>query len=1164
MGLTRTALQRPIFIFMLMIAAFLLGGLSYISMTKELNPDVNFGIVSISTVYPGASPDEVNTLVTKKIEDGIAGVEGIRQITSSSQTGISIISVAFNLNININNAVNDIRSKVDQVLPSLPTQITQPVISKVDTSSQPILYLAFSAKKMNSEDLRDLIDQKISAQFSQVNGVGEVDAIGGDVREIQVRLDRSKLLAYRIGIADVQKALAAATLNEPAGHITTDSQQLNVRMVGEFENVNQIKNTYINIQNPTNPQAKQVSVKLSDIAHVIDTVQERTQFSRVNGRDAIIVAIQKTKDGNTVDAVNGCKQVIKKLESQYKDVGLNIVITQDQSVQILDSLNDLNFTLLLGILLVSVIIYVFLHNIRGTIIVSIAIPLCIFVTFILLKLTGFTINNLSMLALSLAIGVLVDDAIVILENIYRHLQLGEDPYEAALNGRAEIGLAAIAITLADVVVFGPIGFSGGVVGEFLQPLAFGYVYATLTSLFVSFTVTPLLAARWYRTGEDFDHPTGFFAKGFENAFEKFRGGYKRLLDKALVHRWFVFILGNLALVAVFMMIGGGAQKSIGGAIAMTIPIIIACGVVGFIASVFNLIFYKRIKMLLPIYGLLFGLMFPVASVIGFEAQQWKGQQLFSFQFFPAQDTGQLSIKIQLAPDANLARTTKVVKYVEGILLKNPDVKFVNTSVGTQGFGSFTITNEGPPYAIVDVTLYDTESFAQHIEIWKKPKEHIRSQTTDEISSELLQAIGHVPGASIQIAPFDAFGAGSAIQLAFTSENRPLLVKTVTKIERELNTGTIKGLMNIDLSSQPGTPEVEILPNRVKLADAGVSVSQLGTALSILYEGDDNIFLRQNGEEYVVRTMMSYKDRNNPNMIKEVPVTFKQGNPIFVPSIANITYGSQLGRIDRLDREEEIQINADLLPSYSNQAGTIQAKINQLLIQKKLVPRGVNYKPLGQADTQSREGGGILLAFVLGLILVYMLLASLFNNLLYPLVIQIAQPQAFVGALLALIITNQPLNIVGFIGLVALVGLVGKNAILLVDYTNTLRERGENRHDALVESGYTRIRPILMTTTALLLGLLPVALALGRGSEFRQSIGIIIIGGTLLSTLLTLFVIPCSYTIFDDLSLGIGKVTHRVSGLFFSTSTVPNNNLSSLQEPTAEEGTKDEPESNIRK
>lgn len=1110
-----------------MLASIILGLLAYSGMNKELNPDVSFGIVSVLTSYPGASPDEVNTLVTKPVEDAISGVEGIQQLSSVSQQGNSIVTINFNLDVNIDNALNDVRSKIDQALPNLPKEVNKPVVTKIDTSSQPVLYMAFSATGANSEELRDLIDQKLSDRFSQVEGVAQVGVQGGDVREIQVQLNKDKLSAYGIGITDVQKALANATVNEPAGHITTDNQQLNVRLFGEFQSVDQIRNLHFTIQDPNNPQAKGSIVRLGDIANVNDTVQERTAFSRVNGQDSILVTVQKSKDGNTVDVVNGCKSIIKDLINQYKDIGLKIVITQDQSQQILDSLSDLNFTLVFGIFLVAAVVYVFLHNFRGMLIVSIAIPICLFISIITVKLAGNTINNLTMLGLQLAVAVLVDDAIVIIENIYRHLQLGEDPRDAAINGRSELGLAAIAITLNDVVVFGPIGVSGGIVGRFLFPLCLAYVAAVATSLFVSFTVTPMLASRWYRRGEEFEHPKGLFARAFEKGMAKLVNGYKRGLEWALRHRWFVFTLGNVALVAVFIFIGGSSATTMSGAVGSGFGMIKPAIFIGIITVICNLVFYRRFKPMLVVYAVLFALIFPLAAGAGFLARQWKGQTIFTFQFFPPSDTGILNLNVQLPPNANLTETTSVVKYLEGVVQKDGDVKFVNTTVGSQGVGSFSAGHQGPNYAALSVTLYDQASAMDTLEFWNKPTEHIRQRSTDQVGADLLKQIGRVPGATVTVAPGSSFG-GSAIQLGFTSNDRTLLSDTVTNIYNKLKGGAVKGLENLDLSSKPGTPELRAIPNRTALSDYGLSVQDIGNALSILYQGDDTVKYREDEQQYTVRTMMSYQDRNNPDVLSQVPIKFVQGQPIYLPSVAQIVHATQLSEIDRYNRQELIQINADLLPSYSTQAGTVQSEINNYLTKNHLIPAGVTYTPLGQAKFQSQEQMGIVIAFLLGLILVYMILASLYDNILYPFIIQLAQPQAFTGAIIALMVTSEPLSLISIIGIVALVGLVAKNAILLVDYANTLRGHGKDRHDALVESGATRLRPILMTSIALILGLLPIAVALGRGSEFRQSIGTVIIGGVALSTLLTLFIIPCSYTIFDDLSDAVGRVMKRFS------------------------------------
>ncbi|MHB8636024.1 MAG: efflux RND transporter permease subunit [Fimbriimonadaceae bacterium] len=1125
MNLTRTAITRPVFVLMLVLAAIVLGLLSYSGMRKELNPDVEFGVVTIATTYPGANPDDVNTLVSRKIEEAVSGVNGLREVTSSSQEGISVVVANFNLDQNIDAAVNDVRSKVDGILDQLPKEVDKPTISKLNTSAMPVLNMGFTATNLNSQQLRDLIDDKLKDRFAQIEGVAEVDVQGGDIREIQVQVDKDKLLAYGIGITDVQKAIANSTLNVPSGHVVSGDRDYDVRVLGEFTNVNQIKNMIFTVADPHNPMAKPASVRLGDVANVVDTVQERTAYGRINGQDSIVVVLQKARDGNAVDVVKAARGVIAALMQQYKADGLKIITTQDQSTQITDSLNDLTFSLSFGIFLVCAIIYIFLHNFRGTLIVALAIPTCICVTLIAIKAAGFTINNLTMLALSLAVAVLVDDAIVVIENIYRHLQLGEAPRDAALNGRMEIGVAALAITMADVVVFLPIGFTGGIVGVFLKPLALGYVFAVLASLAVSFTLTPMLASRWYRKGENLEHPTGWFASRFERGFGNFERGYGRALEWALTHRWFIFVLGNIILLSVFMFIAGSFMPTVAIAGKSMIPMVMIAGFVGLLAMICNL-FFHRFKPQLILYGVLFGLAFPVAAMIGSAYHAWKKEAVFKFAFFPNSDSGNITVNIELPPGSNLAATERAVEYVENKVKSSPAVKYYSATVGSQGVGSFSVGSQGSNYAAVNVTLQDKLSAADRIEFWRHPDPHLRSKSDSEVKGDLIAAIGHYPGARILVSAPSGFGGGAAIQLSFRGDNRELMDATAKKVADGLSAGAIPGVVNVDLSSKPGKPEVQAIPNRALLADEGITVNDLADSMRMLYQGDDTVKFRSNGREYVLRTMLSLKDRNNPDAVSQVPIAFRQGNPVFVPQVATLRTGQALDKIQRRDREEEVVVSADLLnDTYSN--GTVQAQINSWLTQNHMVPEGVLYKPLGQADSQSREMGGLILAPILGLLFVYMLLASLYDNLLYPAIIQLAQPQALVGALLALMITNVQLDLVGFIGLIVLTGVVGKNAILLVDYTNTLRGRGRNRHDALVEAGPTRLRPILMTSAALVLGMFPIALALGRGSEFRQSIGIIVIGGVTLSTLLTLLVIPASYTIFDDLSLLLGRGARRI-------------------------------------
>ncbi|HVL37897.1 MAG TPA: efflux RND transporter permease subunit, partial [Fimbriimonadaceae bacterium] len=877
-------------------------------------------------------------------------------------------------------------------------------------------------------------------------------------------------------------------------------------------------------------------------ATIQDTVLERSQYTRVNGKDTVILSIQKAREGNAVEIAEEAEKRIAEIQERYPD--LQIVKTFEQARMISESLADLNFTLYFAIILVAGVVYMFLHNFRGTLIVAIAIPTCIFVALIAVSLAGFTINNMTMLALILAVAVLVDDAIVVLENIYRHLQMGEDPREAAINGRGEIGLAAIAITMADVVVFLPIAFMGGIVGQFFKPMALTYVFAVLASIFVSFTVTPMLAARWYRKGEDVEHGKGRFSQWFERSFGRVERAYRAALEWSLNHRWFVFTLGNLLLVAIFMFIGGGFAGLSGDPMSAIRPgpdgssgpmkLMFFAVIVGFVVFVINVLrtWRRPHRSLFANFvrfvgaGFAFGLIFPAAALAGAYFGAWKKEAPFKFEFIPQSDGGMVNVSIELPPGSSLEATQRVVERVEGVLGQHPDVKYVVSTLGSTSGGFGGGGSRGSNFAQVRGSLYE-KAAPMDLLPFKKHEERLRWDRDNKISADIIESIGRLPGAEIKVSASGGQGFGAPIQMSFRGDDREKIIRTAERVRNRLLEGAVDGVINPDLSTTAGKPELQAIPDPVRLADAGLTVAEVGAAMRTLYQGNDLAKLRQLGEEYPIRVQLSPEDKNNPNLVNEVPIAFKQGNPVYLNSVGRIEERPSVDKVERRDRQVEVRLSADLLPNFAS--GSVQAQVDRLIEEEKLLESGVAVAPQGQAQAQAREQGYLFGAFLLGLVLVYMLLASLYDNLLYPLIIQLAQPQALTGAILALVLTDKSLNLVGFIGLITLTGLVGKNAILLVDYTNTLRARGRSRHDAIVEAGPVRLRPIAMTTIALILGVLPIAIALGRGSEFRETIGIVIIGGMILSTVMTLLVIPCSYTIFDDASIGLGRLMRRLRG-----------------------------------
>ncbi|MDX2064541.1 MAG: efflux RND transporter permease subunit [Fimbriimonadaceae bacterium] len=1179
MNLTKTAIERPVFVLMVMLATIVFGLLGYSAMRKEQNPDVSFGTISILAIYPGANPEEVATLVSRPLEEAVSGVNGLREVTSTSVEGRSVVILQFELTQDIDIALNDVRTKVDAAVPLLPDDVEKPTISKIDTSSTPVLYYAVSSQGLSSRDLRTLVDDKLKDRFARIAGVSEVGIQGGDIRELQVQVKKDQMLRYGVGLADIRNAIAGATQNIPSGRIVSGDEETTVRVPGEFTKPQQLEDLVFSVSDPKNPMGRNKLVRLQDVATVRDATQERTQYSTLDGKDTIVIVIQKAREGNAIEIAKGAEGVVEKLQEEYGNIGLKFVKTQDEATRVEEGLFDLNLTLYFSIFLVGLIVYIFLHDWRGTLIVALAIPVCLFATFAAYRVFGFTINNLSTLALSLAIAVLVDDAIVVLENIYRHLKMGEDPREASINGRAEIGIAAIAITLADVVVFLPLAFVGGVVGQFFRPLALGYVMAVLFSLFVSFTLTPMLASRWYRAGEDVENPKGAFARWFEKRFHGFENWYRRVLQFSLRHRWPVFVSSNVVLFAVFLIIGGSNQKSYGDILApgpfmgffmfsavlgmlvfsftvyrkfnqprtgfiiygvsaligtalvlfakMPIPVAIGTTFVGPIIPAIILNIYLKVERRPSANfwelgsGFVYGSVFLLAGFLGFFLVSVKQESLFKFSFFPSSDTGNVRVNIQLPPGRSLEATQRVVSEVERRLEGIPEIEFKLATVGSQGVSQFQAGTSGSNYAQVVVSLYEKEAILDTLMFWKKHEETLRTRSTNQVIAQMIRQVGRIPGAEINVAQADTFGIGSAIQMSFSGNNREELIEVVSKLKRGLKAGAVPGVINPDLSSKPGKPELRAEPDRTRLADAGLTVGDLAAALRIAYTGDDTVKYREAGREYVIRTMLDLDDRNDPNILSELPIRFRQGEPVYVDGVATLTPGTSTDKIERRNRAEEVRLTADLLPGFA--AGTTQAAIDSWIAREKLVPASITIKPLGQAESQAREQAALGGALLFGLLLVYMVLASLYNSLLSPLIIQLAQPQAFVGALLGLMILNKEFSLIGFIGLLTLIGLVGKNAILLVDYTNTLRSRGRERLDAILEAGPTRLRPIMMTSLALVIGLLPVALAIGRGSEFRETLGIVIIGGVTLSTILTLVVIPCSYTIFDDWSLWLGRI-----------------------------------------
>ncbi len=1055
MWMTRLALNRPVTIMVFFVAIVVLGYYSLSRIPVELQPKVDFPVITVVTAFPGASPDEVETLISKPIEDAVAGVEGLRQITSTSQFSISQVTLEFYIGTDISQAYIDVQAKINAALAQLPDGAERPVVAKLDTQSEPILYLSLTGDRPAYE-LRDLADNIIKDRFGSVPGVASVSVAGGQKREIQVAVDKRRLNAYGLSINAIVRALQGANLNVPAGRITEGERDYSVRLLGEFRSVDELRNLELYLQNPRNPMARGSVIRLKDVAEVRDGLQERTVITRVNGKEDVTIVVQKSSDGNAVEISEGVRAQIARLQTEYPD--LRFTITLDQAEDIKANIAELRKTLVLAVLLVVLVIYVFLYNLRGAFIVGLAIPACLFAAFIAMYFAGFTINFMTLLALTLAVGVLVDDSIVVIENIYRHLAMGEEPAEAAFNGRTEIGLAAVTITMVDVVVFLPIAFMGGVTGQFFRPFGLTVAFIVLFSLIVSFTLTPMLASRLYRRGEAVEEPRGFF-KFLDNRFNALKNWYRRVIAWSLRYRWLIILSSNGALVAVFGLI--------------------------------------------------------IASAVA-------GSPLLPFRFAPSQDQGLIQVTIKAPPDAALSQTDAIAQRIENAALSIPEVKYVSTLIGRLSAGFAGAGDTGPRFASMQITLHDKKTLLDSLMFWSKSDEQLRTRRDIAIAAELRQKIGEIPGAQITVNAVSGFrggGFGAPIQLAMVGKDTATLLETAEKVRATI--AQIPGIKDPDLSWTAGKPELQVRVDRERATALGVSLGEIAAALRTAYEGDTSVKYREAGQEYDVRVRLREDQRQRLTDLNDLVVAYIQGAPVYLRDVASVTLGEGPTKIERTDRQRRVTVTANLMPGYT--PGNMRQVIDARLREANIIPPGVRAQWFGENEVQAREGVFIFQALLLGIILVYLLMVALFENWLYPFVIMFTVPQALVGALLALILFRSELNIISMIGVIALMGLVGKGAIILVDYTNTLRSRGLPRDEALIEAGATRLRPILMTVISLVLAKIPVALAIGRGAEFRSPLGLVIIGGMLMSTILTLLVIPCMYSVMDDFTRFLGRI-----------------------------------------
>ncbi len=1184
MGITKLAITRPIAILMIVAAFLVLGLVSYLRLPAELNPKVDFPVVSVNTTYAGTNPQEMETLITKPIEDSISGVSGLKQIDSTSQSGVSVVRCTFFFGTNLDTAAADVRQKVDAVRKRLPTNADSPSVAKQDNASQPVMYIAMKGNR-SPRDLRVLADNIVSERLQQAPDVSAVNVTGGEQREIRVSVKSDRLTAYGVTIGQLAMAINNANQNISAGYIQTNTSYSSIRFLGEFASVKELQELRIVLPGsgttslasgaaaPTGPGGGGAngtrSVRLADIADIADTTVEKTVESTLDGGDSVTLTIQKTSDGNTLKATDGVQQQLKAVK-QFLPKDVTFVVTRDDSTNVRDNLKDVVISLCLGALLATLIVYLFLHNFRATIIVAIAIPVCVIATFLPIAAFGFTLNSLTLLGLSLAIGILIDDSIVVIENISRHLSLGQEPAEAALTGRSEIGLAALTLTSVDLVVFIPIAFMGGIIGEFFRSFGVSISVAVLISLFVSFTLTPMLASRWFKKGESLES-TGEGRRGFSASFDrgyhKFETSYRNMLRVFLKNPWTVVIGGNLLLILtfVYLTVSGQGAAAFTTALKLSEIIFVLGLLVAFwkpvVAFLSNTVFYplqarlanrrnhgdrslaRRMRAApgnisreaLVVTVLAIAATFAVSLAGGYFGKS------LGFRFAPGQDQNLVSVSVQANAGTSLQLTKGVTDEIERRIRADDslkgDVKYLQTVVGRNSSGGQGAGDTGTQYAQIQVSLFDRAAPFDKLSGFfgrltgHHAAEPLRDKADADVAKKIRDLVKTIPGngssLKIQASEVNGFGGGGApLQINMVGTDFPKLLAAAALVQGVVD--KTPGTYSSDLSFKASQPEVQVRLDRVRAAEYGLNVTDVAATVATALQGDITAKYRDpiDSNQYNINIILAKPERNSVYTVGTIPVGYQNGNPIPLGDVANIKLGAGPTRVDRLNRLRQVNVTAYLSPGtqINNVRFKVDPQLTELVKQGKLDQ--VNYTWGGEAQTSADEFPYLIQAIMLGIILSYMLMAALFDNMLYPLSIMLTLPQAWVGGLIALLVTGTPFSLITAIGIIMLNGIATKNAILMVDYTNTLRRRGYKRIDAILEAAPTRLRPVLMTSLAIVFATLPTAAALGRGAGFRQPLGITVVGGVIVSTFLTLLVIPSVYLLFDNFALWLGRIFHR--------------------------------------
>ncbi len=1026
MNITEISINRPSLIIVLFSVFLLAGFLGFKNLSYELMPDFNQPVVVIKTGYPGADPTEVETSVSRKIEDALSNLEGVDFIVTKSLPNASVLIVNLKYGTDLDQTMLDAQRYIDNIRKDLPQDILSPVMSKVSPNDLPIMQISVTSNLPSTEFYQKMKDDFLP-QIQQLKGVAEITLLGGEEREIQVKVNQEKLKLYKVSLYQVTEAINRSGQDVPSGKIQSSVASNSVRLTGKFTSIEDIEMVQVAMPMPGSP------VYVKDLATVTDGIKEIISVNRYNGITGIGLLLKKQGDANAVDVSKLVRAKFQSLENQYKSEEIKFTIADDSTDNTIAAVNSVVFDLTLAVILVSLVMLLFLRSFRNSLIVIVAIPTSLVTAFAVMWLLGYTLNLMTLLAMSLIIGILVDDATVVLENIQRHLDMKKDRRVAALDGRIEIGFSALSITLVDVVVFLPILFLQVFVADMLKQFSVVVVTSTLTSLLVGFTLTPWMASRIGKS-EDLQ-PVNFFNRfllWFEHQLTRFIAWYGRQLEWVLQHK------------------------------LITTGIILAL-------FVFTLVVMRQ-------------------GIIGKE-------------LIATGDQGKFRMSLEFDKTTTVQQNNIISRKVESFISAQPEVLSVFSNVGgpSTGIGSLGVGS-----------LNKTE-----LTIQLKPADERVNQSTEAFMQSLREALKvEFPGINYSMAALGLVPRSAPIEITLSGSDVHQVMQVGSNLKAIVE--KIPGADNVQLSVEEGSPEFKVIPDNDRMQRLGLATSYVGLNMRIALSGNDDATLTEKGTEYPVRILLDDFNRQNLEDVKNLTIVNQQGIPIEVSQFAEVVQDNSPSLLERLDRQPAITLTADALGRPS---GTVADEV-VAYINSNPLPDGMKMTWGSDIKRQNDSFGALGSVLIISFILIYLIMVALYDSFIYPFVVLFSIPVAAIGAFLALNLTLNNLSLFALLGLIMLMGLVAKNAILIVDFTNQLKASGKHFKEALIIAGKERMRPILMTTFAMIIGMLPIALAQGTASEWKNGLAWVIIGGLFSSLILTVFLVPMVY-------YGVDRIKERL-------------------------------------